>query len=78
VEAHEIAAVVRNTPHTPPAKGRELHDFILKNKLKRCLELGFAHGVATVWMAGAIQKLGEGKVISVDLQDGVVGFCSTI
>ena len=71
MEAHEIAAVVRNTPHTPPAKGRELHDFILKNKLKRCLELGFAHGVATVWMAGAIQKLGEGKVISVDLQDAL-------
>lgn len=48
-----------------------MYDFILKNELKRCLELGFAHGVGTVWMAGAIQKLGEGKVIAVDVQDAL-------
>jgi predicted O-methyltransferase YrrM len=71
MRAHEIAAVVCNTPHTLPEKGRELYDFILKHKLKRCLELGFAHGVATVWMAGAIQRLGEGKVIAVDIHDAL-------
>jgi predicted O-methyltransferase YrrM len=71
MEADQIAAVVGDTPHTPPAKGRELHDFILKHQLKRCLELGFAHGVATVWMAGALQKLGGGKVIAVDVQNAL-------
>jgi predicted O-methyltransferase YrrM len=71
VEAAEIAAVVGNTPHTPPEKGRELYDFILKHKLKRCLELGFAHGVATAWMSAALQKQGGGKVIAVDVQDAL-------
>jgi predicted O-methyltransferase YrrM len=64
----EIAAIVGNTPFTLPEKGRELYDFILKHELKRCLELGFAHGVATTWMAGAIHRLGEGKVIALDTE----------
>jgi predicted O-methyltransferase YrrM len=71
MKADDIAAVVGDTPHTVPEKGRELYRFILKNRLKRCLELGFAHGVATCWIAGALQSLGEGKVIAVDIQDAL-------
>jgi len=71
MKAAEIAAVVGRTPHTLPEAGQTLYEFILKNKLRRCLELGFAHGVGTAWMAGAIQRLGEGKVVAVDIQDAL-------
>ncbi len=71
MDADRIAEIVLDTPHTNPKRGRELYDFILKNQLKRCLELGFAHGVGTVWMSGAVQRLGEGKVIGVDLQQAL-------
>lgn len=66
----QILAVVRDTPHTPPDRGRQLYDFILEHRLGRCLELGFAHGVGTVWMAGAAKQLG-GKVVGVDRASAV-------
>lgn len=62
----DILKVVGDTPHTSHEQGRALYDFVLKHRLSRCLELGFAHGVGTVWIAGALQELGGGKVISVD------------
>ncbi|WP_457093958.1 class I SAM-dependent methyltransferase [Microvirga sp. P5_D2] len=62
----EIKFVVGTTPHTHPDRGRNLYDFIRKYRLTRCLELGFAHGVGTVWIAGAVQTLGRGKVVAVD------------
>jgi predicted O-methyltransferase YrrM len=62
----EIIAVVGDTPHTSHARGEELYGFARKHGLSRCLELGFAHGVGTVWLAGAMQSLGGGKVIAVD------------
>jgi predicted O-methyltransferase YrrM len=60
---------VGNTRHTTAAHGRELYDFIRKHQLTRCLELGFEHGVGTIWLAGAVQSLGGGKVIAVDLKN---------
>ncbi|HEY3694818.1 class I SAM-dependent methyltransferase [Phenylobacterium sp.] len=61
-----IVSIVKDTPHTPPRRGRQLYDFILQTPAPRCLELGFAHGVGTVWMAGAAEEL-NGKVIGVDI-----------
>lgn len=58
--------VVGNTPHTTHAQGKALHNFVIEHRLTRCLELGFAHGVGTVWVAAALQELGGGKVIAVD------------
>ena len=43
----QVAKIVGNTPHTSPERGREIYDFIIEHKFKRCLELGFAHGAAT-------------------------------
>lgn len=61
----EILPIVDGIRHTTPEHGRQLYDFILENRLGRCLELGFAYGVGTVWMAAAADQLG-GKVVAVD------------
>ena len=66
-----ILAVVGQTPHTQPERGRMLYDFIVKHRLSRCLELGFAHGVGSVWIGGAVQALGGGKVIAVDVESAL-------
>lgn len=62
----KVLQIVGETPHTTHDQGKALYDFILEHRLARCLELGFAHGVRTVWIAAALQELGTGKVISVD------------
>lgn len=65
MKPEEILSVVDGIPHTTPRKGRIMYDFIIENRLKSCLELGFAHGVGTVWIGGAAQELG-GRLVSVD------------
>lgn len=63
----EVNKVVKGIPFISEANARNLYHFIIRNKLKSCLELGFAHGVATCYMAAALDELKEGKIVSVDL-----------
>ena len=69
--ADEIRLVVGSTPHTNPAQGLDLYQFIRQHRLTRCLELGFAHAVGTVWLAGAVRSLGGGAVVAVDNQSAL-------
>jgi predicted O-methyltransferase YrrM len=59
--------VLKGIPFISEANAKELYDFIINNNLRNCLELGFAHGVASCYMAAAIDELGGGKLTSVDL-----------
>lgn len=70
----EIRSIVGSTPRiqdTTPKRGHILYEFIKEHRLTRCLELGFCHGVGTIWLAGAVRSLGGGKVVSVDLQSAL-------
>jgi predicted O-methyltransferase YrrM len=49
-------------------RGRELYEFIRRERPSDCLELGFAHGVSTVYLAGALEANGAGHLTSVDLE----------
>jgi predicted O-methyltransferase YrrM len=51
---------------TTPDEGRQLYDFILEQRPSEILELGFAHGSSTAYMAGAIAAAGVGKITSID------------
>jgi predicted O-methyltransferase YrrM len=62
----EIMAVVKDTPVTSVQRGLEIYGFIRKHRLTRALELGFAHGVGTIWIGGAMRSLGGGSVVAVD------------
>jgi predicted O-methyltransferase YrrM len=62
--AHQI---LKGIPYISEENAKELYDFIIKNKLTNLLELGIAHGVASCYMAAAIDELGGGKLTCVDL-----------
>ncbi|MCK7467676.1 MAG: class I SAM-dependent methyltransferase [Desulfosudis oleivorans] len=52
-----------------PAQGKTITDFIIQNKTKNILELGFYHGVSTCYLAGAVDELGEGLVVTIDKEE---------
>lgn len=52
---------------TSSARGAEIHRFVRENRFDNCLELGFAHGVSSVWIASALEANGSGSLTSVDI-----------
>lgn len=64
----EIAKKVDGIPFTSMSKGKIFYDFIIKNKPKNCLELGFGFGVASSYIAGALDENNFGKLTIVDLK----------
>jgi predicted O-methyltransferase YrrM len=65
--AHEI---LEGIPFISKTQAKSLYDFILARKPRRCLELGFAHGVSVCYMAAALDEIGEGHIDAVDLTMG--------
>src|SRR5688500_6748492 len=65
----EVHSKVRHLPFISESNARELYDFVIQNKPLKCLELGFAHGKATCYMAAALDEIGAGSVVSVDLME---------
>jgi predicted O-methyltransferase YrrM len=51
---------------TSPERGRMLYDWVREHRPASCLELGFAHGVSTVYIAAALAENGSGRLTSVD------------
>lgn len=49
-----------------PGRGNELYDFVRKARPQACLELGFAHGISSLYIAAALEANGEGQLVSVD------------
>lgn len=45
---------------------RDIHQFILDNKLANCIELGTGFGATTCVMADAVTQLPQGKVTTID------------
>jgi len=64
---NQIAQHLKGIPYTQKERGKHIYDHIIAEKAKRCLELGFSHGVATCYMAAALHELGYGIVTAVDL-----------
>ena len=69
--AHQV---LKGIPYISDENAKELYDFIIKNKLTNLLELGIAHGVASCYMAAAIDELGGGKLTCVDLLETKAAF----
>jgi predicted O-methyltransferase YrrM len=68
MQVHEIARVLEGIPNMDPRQGAEVTRFIKEKKLSRCLELGFAHGVGTAYLAHAVADRQDGKVVTIDLE----------
>lgn len=55
---------------TSPDEGAQLYDFVLEHKPEGILELGFAHGSSTAYMAAALLELGgDARITSIDRED---------
>ncbi len=67
----EIATILKDIPYTSIERGKQLYDHILLNKPQKCLELGFAHGVASCYIAAALDELGAGTLTCVDLESSL-------
>jgi predicted O-methyltransferase YrrM len=52
---------------TSPTRGEKIHDFVREQGFENCLELGFAHGVGSVYIASALEANGAGHLTSVDI-----------
>lgn len=64
----KVRDLIAGVPFTSPERGRELYEFVRKEKPVRCLELGFAHGVASCYVAAALEANGVGQLDAVDLR----------
>lgn len=63
-----VEKILSLVPYTSPSKGKIFYDHVIKYKPKKCLELGFAHGTATNYIAAALDELKEGHITAVDLE----------
>lgn len=64
----KISKFLQGIPYTSLSKGKNFYDIIISIKPQNILELGFAHGVASCYMAAALEELGAGKITVVDLE----------
>lgn len=64
----EAAKLLDGIPHIEPKYGKILYDFVLESRCENVLELGFAHGTSTCYMAAALQELEAGQIITIDNQ----------
>jgi predicted O-methyltransferase YrrM len=74
----DINVLVKGIPYTTERNAEKIYNFIIENKITSILELGFAHGTATCYMAAALDELKRGHITAVDLVDAADEFKPTI
>ena len=62
---------LKDTPYMGIDEGWELYSFICKSRPRTALELGHAHGSSSIFIAAALDELGEGILETVDLEGSV-------
>lgn len=66
----DVSKIVAGIPFINPRNARKLYDFIIENpSITSVLELGFAHGTASCYIAAALEEKGDGSLVSVDLEE---------
>lgn len=64
-----VRSLLEGVPYIKPERARALYDFVLDAKPQACLELGFAHGASSCYIAAALHELGRGHLTAVDIED---------
>lgn len=62
----DVDAAVAGVQYMKTAQGRQVYDLLIEHKLSRVLELGFAHGKSTCYLAAAVDELPDGHVLTMD------------
>jgi predicted O-methyltransferase YrrM len=67
VRFDDVDAAVAGAKFMTSRQGRTVHEFIVGHELGRVLELGFAHGKSTCYLAAAADELGgDAHVVTMD------------
>ncbi len=65
----EVKKHVDGIPFIHPRNAEILYNFIVENKITKVLELGIAHGTASCYIAAALDEIGGGELVCVDLEE---------
>lgn len=68
MKLHAIQEIVRDVPFTDAYHGKQLYEFIRRTRPNLCLELGFAHGTSSCYIAAALEENGHGHLTTLDLR----------
>ncbi|MEO0948451.1 MAG: class I SAM-dependent methyltransferase [Cyanobacteria bacterium J06641_5] len=64
-----VKEIVGDTPFMGLSKANRITAFMDEHKVRNILELGFAHGVSTAYMAAALRRSGGGAITSIDREE---------
>jgi predicted O-methyltransferase YrrM len=68
MKPEQVRQILQDTPHMRLRQAYRITELIHQNKIKDVIELGFAHGVSTCYMAAALQEAGGGSITTIDLE----------
>jgi predicted O-methyltransferase YrrM len=63
---NDIARFLEAVPHMPPDRGKLIYEFVRNARPAYSLELGFAHGTSSCYIAAALQENGSGTLLTID------------
>jgi predicted O-methyltransferase YrrM len=63
-----VQALLAGVPYIQPGPAERLYEFIRRTGPAECLELGFAHGASSCYIAAALAARGQGHLTTVDLE----------
>jgi len=63
-----VKELVGDTPLMSLYQANRLTAFMAEHAVQNVLELGFAHGVSTCYMAAALARFGSGSIVTIDLE----------
>jgi predicted O-methyltransferase YrrM len=69
----EVKRLVGDTPFMSLSQADVLTSFMEEHAVENVLELGFAHGVSTCYIAAALGRIGNGHVVAIDLEKAQEG-----
>ncbi|NOY06795.1 MAG: class I SAM-dependent methyltransferase, partial [Chlorobi bacterium] len=62
----QVVRHVGTVPHMTPERGKLLYEFLRRHQPEKALELGFAHGTSSCYIAAAMQENGSGRLLTID------------
>jgi len=63
-----VKELIGDTSHMSLYQANRLTAFMAEHAVQNVLELGFAHGVSTCYMAAALARFGSGSIVTIDLE----------
>jgi predicted O-methyltransferase YrrM len=68
MKSDDVKGMIGDLPCMSLEQATRITRFIADNQVEDILELGFAHGVSTCYMAAALSELGRGSIVTIDLE----------